>query len=373
MTKKNISSKACVNKDIVVVTDYHAEKIEFRVRNLATDKERRFNRDTLAQTIEDVLSEALAEARSQGGGVVWIMESTTGWARVKKLLQEKRLSVKELKFVVVNVLQLPLPPRAYRRKTDKLDTKRLMREYVNGELPEAYQPEAGERSRRRVVCLREDLVRRQTSVRNKIKAHLAQELWVDAENLWSMRGMKKLKAIVLGMNEDDRFAMDLRIRELESLAKELTMVESRLMRFCEASADAKALDKIPGLGPVSAVSIVERIGSIDRFKNAESLIGFAGLAPGVRSSDSTSRNLSIGGGGTDKYLRHYLIEAAKWTRKIERYRQTYERVENKRGRKIARIVVARLTLRSIHKMLSEGVEFDPGAREVREAKSKRCA
>ena len=109
------------------------------------------------------------------------------------------------------------------------------------------------------------------------------------------------------------------------------------------------------------MSSVARIGPINRFARPEQLIAYAGLAPGVRESDETSRHLSIGGGGTDKQLRHYLIEATIWARQIPRYRTTYERVESKRGRKVARIAVARMLLRSIHKMLHDGVSFRAAA------------
>ncbi len=76
------------------------------------------------------------------------MESTTGWARVKKLLGDKAA------LVVANVLQMPLPPKAYRRKTDKIDTGRILREFLNGSLPVAFQPSAWLRRIRRVVACR---------------------------------------------------------------------------------------------------------------------------------------------------------------------------------------------------------------------------
>src|ERR1019366_8813343 len=96
------------------------------------------------------------------------------------------------------------------------------------------------------------------------------------------------------------------------------------------------------IGVVSAVSIVARIGPVERFRNADHLIGFAGLAPGIQESDQTRRNGRIGGGGTDRHLRHYLIEATVWARKIPRYQGTYERVKKRRGPKVGRIVVARM-------------------------------
>ena len=52
-----------------------------------------------------------------------------------------------------------------------------------------------------------------------------------------------------------------------------------------------------------------------------------------------------------------MIEATVWARQIERYRTTYERAVQRRGKKIGRLVVARLLLRSIYKVLRDGVEF----------------
>ena len=49
-----------------------------------------------------------------------------------------------------------------------------------------------------------------------------------------------------------------------------------------------------------------------------------------------------------------------WLREIPRYRPTYERMLAKRGPKVARIVLARLFLRSVYKMLRDGVAFHPG-------------
>ena len=111
-------------------------------------------------------------------------------------------------------------------------------------------------------------------------------------------------------------------------------------------------------GVWASVSILARLGPVDRFAGAEQAISLAGLAPGVHQSDGVTRAGRIGGGGTDKHLRHYLIEASMWARNIARYRRTYERVMRKRGKKIGRLVVARLLVRSIYKMLRDGVRFN---------------
>ena len=50
-----------------------------------------------------------------------------------------------------------------------------------------------------------------------------------------------------------------------------------------------------------------------------------------------------------------------WARQLPRYKPTYERIRKRRGTKVGRLVVARMLLRSIYKILKEGVAFDPGA------------
>lgn len=120
---------------------------------------------------------------------------------------------------------------------------------------------------------------------------------------------------------------------------------------------AQWVDEIPGLGPISAVSILARIGPAERFGRVDDLIAFAGLAPGVLQSDGTIHHGRLGGGGTDKHLRFYLVEASMWARRIPRYAQLYERTRRKRGKKIARLTVARHLLRSLFKMMRDRVRF----------------
>ena len=95
--------------------------------------------------------------------------------------------------------------------------------------------------------------------------------------------------------------------------------------------------------------------------DAEELIAHANLAPGIRQSDGTASAGHIGGGGTNAHLCFYLSETSVCARQIPRYKPTYERMAAKRAKKIGRLVVARMLLRSIHKMLREDVAFDTTA------------
>ena len=342
------------SKDIMLTVDYHDENLVIRRLDGQTGEERLFKMPTTSAGINQVIDQARAEL-PENGRVIWIMESTTGWARVKELL-EKEIIDQKVTFVLCNVLEMSLPPKARRKKTDKIDTARMQREALAGNLPEAYQPPRWLRRLRRLVSLREKLVARRTAIRNWIGRFLAHETWQDRENLWTLRGMDRLRRLKLARL--DKLVMTVKIDELKHLATLILPVEKEITRFCQHWPAAQHLDAIRGIGPVAAVSILARIGPIERFKNPEHLIGFAGLAPGVWQSDGTRRNNKIGGGGTDKALRHYLIEASVWARQIPRYRPTYERVSHKRGKKIGRLVVARMMLRSIHKMLKDDIKFN---------------
>jgi transposase len=287
--------------------------------------------------------------------VVWIQESTSGWARVQELLLDR------VDFRLANVLQMPLPPTGRRRKTDKIDTARIQREHLNGNLPLAYQPPASWRQLRRLVAFREGLVSRRTAVRNWINRYLAHETWFDRTGLWSATGQERLRALLEQLPRTDAVVIGQKLDELTRLEGQLGVAHQELLSAYGDSPEAKRLDAIKGIDVVSAISIVARIGPVERFHGADSLIAFAGLAPGIRESDQTRRDGRIGGGGTDSHLRHYLIEATVWARKLPRYKPGYERMRRRRGSKVGRLVVARMLLRSIYKILKDGVAFDAGA------------
>ncbi len=346
------------NKDIILVVDYHDKNLVIRRFHSATGEENILKRPTTAEAITQVVSQARQELDGSDGKVMWVMESTTGWARVKELLGSSAV------FQMANVLQMPLPPKARRRKTDKIDTARMLREYLTGMLPLAYQPSRRLREARRLTGLRESLISRRTSVRNWIDRYLAHETWEDRVGLWSAKGMRRLSAFAASLEGLDRLTLAMKLEELTFLAGQLTRVEDEIQRVYDRWPAAQRLDAIRGIAPISAVSILCRIGSIQRFASAEELISYAGLAPGVHQSDSTRRAGHIGGGGTDKRLRHYIIEATLWAREIPRYRPTYERVCVKRGKKIGRLVVARMLLRSLYKMLRDDVRFHVGMRQA---------
>ena len=309
-------------------------------RNIPTDK----------RSIERLVSAASKEAATVGGKVVWIMESTTGWARVKDLLGEK------VEFILANVLQMPLPPKARRRKTDKIDTGRIQREYLNGSLPRSFQPTIWWRQVRRLVDSRQDIIERQTAVKNWIRHFLYHETWVAWESLWTQQGLRRLQRLELPAS--DRLVLDLKLKDLAALDALRRAVEAQMQVVYDQWPEAQRVDAVRGIGMVTAVSILAHMGPIERFRDAEALIAYAGLVPAHRQSDGTIHHGRIGGGGTDSHLRYLVIESMQWVCQIPRYRDAFDRAVARHGKNIARIIVARMLLRSIFKMLKDKVRFN---------------
>ena len=350
-----------MSKDITLTVDYHDRACVVRWFDHSTRCDRVLSEVLTTKHALDEIVEQARRAAGRKGGVTWIQESTTGWARIQALVGDRA------RFLLANVLQMPLPPKGRRRKTDKIDTARIQREYLNGSLPLAYQPPAQWRELRRLVAYREGLVKRQTAVRNWINRYLAHETWFDRTGLWSPKGQTRLRAALQKLPRTDALIIGQKLDELMRLEEQLRIAVSELVSVYSVCPEAKRIDAIAGIDVVSAVSIVARIGPVERFPNADSLIAFAGLAPGIQESDQTRRNGRIGGGGTDSHLRHYLIEATMWARKLPRYKRVYERIAKRRGKKVGRLVVARMLVRSIYKMLKTGVNFDAGALAPAEA------
>jgi transposase len=339
-----------MTQDILLSVDYHDQTCVIRRLALPSGAEQVLSVPTTPEDLGQVLAQA-RQAAGADGRVVWLQESTTGWARVQALLGS------QADFHLANVLQMPLPPKARRRKTDKVDTARIQREFLAGTLPLAHQPPAHWRQLRRLVACRECLVSRRTALRNWVNRYLAHETWAERSGLWSAQGQQRLRALVPALPHRDGLVLTAKLDELAQLAQRLQPLEAELLAAYRQSPEAQRLDAIRGIDVIAAISIVARIGPVARFRSAEQLIAFAGLAPGVQQSDRTRRDGHIGGGGTDRHLRHYLMEASVWARQLPRYRATYQRVEQRRGKKVGRLVVARLLLRGIYKMLRDGVRF----------------
>ncbi len=98
---------------------------------------------------------------------------------------------------------------------------------------------------------------------------------------------------------------------------------------------------IPGIGPFIAIVLVLELGDIERFASAKRVASYVGLTPRVRGSAGRVRAGHITKEG-NRLLRWVLVLAA--TQAIRRpgpLRAWFHAVKKRRGKKVARVALAR--------------------------------
>lgn len=89
----------------------------------------------------------------------------------------------------------------------------------------------------------------------------------------------------------------------------LTQLRDQILQWASLQSDYELLCSIPGVGPLTAATILGEIGDICNFPSSKQLVAFAGLDPSVyQSGKFTSRNNKISKRGST-YLRKALYQA----------------------------------------------------------------
>src|SRR6185436_19390034 len=124
------------------------------------------------------------------------------------------------------------------------------------------------------------------------------------------------------------------------------------------AADITYLIQLPGLGVLSAMTLLAAIGDITRFESAKKLVGYAGLGASVHDSGQTHRTGHITKQGR-KDLRWVLVEAA-WVAvdKSEHWKREFECLIRRMDKNTAIVAIAHKLLIVIWHVLTERVADD---------------
>jgi transposase len=132
---------------------------------------------------------------------------------------------------------------------------------------------------------------------------------------WSHNFINWLKALDC-KQAPRRRALDYQIRQMEFLRKELLSISNeirKMMREQRYKTNYYLLRTIPGIGPLTAASILVEIGDIKRFNTFCHLNSFIGLLPMEHSSGQSENKMSLTV-RKHRQLRSDLVESA-WTAK----------------------------------------------------------
>jgi transposase len=230
---------------------------------------------------------------------------------------------------------------AARLKNDRVDAERLALLLRGDLLPTVWIPPAALREARELVRHRIQLVWLRGVIRNRLQAMRARRnLQPTSGKSWlTQRGQRELKQLPLPEAPS-------RIREdcaalLPTLDVQIRRLDTELVARWGQDPRVQRLTTIPGIGPFIAIVLVLELGDIDRFASAKPVASYIGLTPRVRGRAGRVRAGHITKEG-NRLLRWVLVLAA--TQAVRRpgpLRTWFHAVKKRRGKKVARVAVAR--------------------------------
>ena len=242
------------------------------------------------------------------------------------------------------------------RKTDKVDAFVLAEFLAKDMIPEAWRPTPRVRQHRTLLRRRCKIQSRITSVKNSMRALLTRYN-EDRQNLFSKVGWEASRKIKL--MEQERWVLEDLHEELNQQRQRLRKLDQQLIIFAQTAPvlereAREILATMPGVGVVTIDTILAELGDWRRFRNAKSVVSFAGLDPGVRSSDGKRHDLKLTKAGSP-LLRWIMIQLAhRMKRTTARWKRMFEQLAKRVGKKKATCAVARRLLMVLYAMLRDG-------------------
>jgi transposase len=245
--------------------------------------------------------------------------------------------------------------RVRKQKTDRQDAQHILRLLMENRFPQIWVPSWENRDLRQLLWHRHRMVQMRTRLMNQLQAVALNEGLRRKKGLWREAGRKQLESFLLlpwaSRRRRDLLAM---VDRLSPMIAELTQaVEQEATNYPVA----QRLATHPGVGSLTALAFVLIIGQAERFRCGNQVASYAGLVPAEDSSGERQRLGHISKQG-NTLLRFLLVEAAQVTvRSDAEWRRKYFHLALRRGRKIAKVAMARRLAVRLYWMWRQGWDY----------------
>ena len=164
------------------------------------------------------------------------------------------------------------------------------------------------------------------------------------------------------MSKEQKERMVMVRSHLEFVQQSITKLDETLDKMVVPYNSAiELLCTIPGVDRTSAITIISEIGTdMSQFANSKRLCCWAGLTPSNNESAGKKKSVKISRAGV--YLKPALVQVAHASVKSTKspyYKNKYERICKRRGKKRAIIAIARMILTAIYHMFVTGELWNP--------------
>ena len=232
---------------------------------------------------------------------------------------QRQLTNLGVECLVVNPADIPKSQKDSLQKTDTRDARNISLRLQSGFLRGIHIPDEQQEADRVFFRHRKKVLKDLNRCKNRIKGLLAFtgiDIPGPYDNAnWSHNFINWLKELDCKQTPR-RQALNYQIRQMEFMRKELLSISNeirKMMREQRYKTNYYLLRTIPGIGPLTAASILVEIGDVKRFNTFSHLNSFIGLLPMEHSSGQSENKMSLTV-RKHRQLRSDLVESA-WTAK----------------------------------------------------------
>ena len=213
--------------------------------------------------------------------------------------------------------------------------------------------------------IRSELVQQRTAKVNQIRGLLGEYGLVVGQRIDVLR--KALPLILEdaenGLTIDFRTLLEGLQQDLITLDERVDDMDKKIKLLASSNEDAKRLQQIPGIGPITATALICAIGDGKQFKRGRDLAAWLGLTPRQHSSGGKDRLLGISKRG-DAYLRTLHIHGARAVLKVAGNKEDprsrwIQNLCGRRNKNIAAVALANKNARIVWALLTKKTDFLP--------------
>jgi len=289
----------------------------------------------------------------------------------------------DVEFVLANAYQIKHIPG---RKTDILDSEWIAELCLKDLISPSRIFSGEERELRSLTRSRENYVKMRSQVKNRIHHELESasiKLSSVLSDIFGKSGLHIIRGILSGMSFEEIFktipARNLKAKKeeiraaivanlspiqiylisqlldsVEFLTSQIALIDQQIqVLVLKRNEDLKIAMSIPGMGLVSASTILAEIGDFNDFKTGDQLASYCGLVPSVYQSAGKLITGHITKRGSP-HVRRMLIEVAhaiSRTRGDSRLKRFYLRIKARSGAKVAIVALARKIVCILHHLI----------------------
>lgn len=213
--------------------------------------------------------------------------------------------------------------------------------------------------------VREQFIKQRTAMSNQLRGLLGEYGYVIPRGLANIH--KQLPGILEDrenkLTETGRWMFTQLKEQLDQIQVQIEAIEGKIKAAFRVDENCQALDKIKGIGVLTATAIISAAGNASEFKNGRQFSAWLGLVPKQNSSGGKTRLLGITKHGNE-YIRRLLVHGARsaiyWAKKVDSPLSRWLiNLENRVGANRAAVALANKNARIAWALLAKGIPFNP--------------